>query len=331
MFMSRISSGSQIDTTEISVRGKFRRVPAITLETITVVITGNLIRTGIIKGEAWLDPHQIEDPKRIIEELLRRKAPLDIFQFRQRLPENKLIYQYPYEWESIAAIPLTSFSDWWENRASQVTRKNVRRSAKRGVEVNPVAFDDCLIEAIVRINNDALFRTGRKFWHFGKDFAAVKKDYSAYLDRSEFLGAFYAGELIGFLRLVFQGDVASVMQLLNMTGHYDKRPSNALIAKAVDLCTKKGIKYLIYGQYIYDDNIDNPLTEFKRRNGFEEFLIPAYYVPFTTRGRVAIKLNLHAGLRRLIPKELMNLARTIRGKVTSRRTQILSHENLEKD
>jgi hypothetical protein len=270
-------------------------------------------------------------PERIVEMLRQRRAPLDLFHFRQRLPEVRQNYDYPCEWDDIAAIPLTSFEDWWENRASQVTRKNVRRSAKRGVDVHLVDFDDRLIESIVRVNNDTPFRTGRKFWHFGKAFSDVKKDYSSYLDRSEFFGAFFSGELIGFLRLVYQGEVASIMQLLSMNTHYDKRPSNALVAKAVERGLEKGVKFLVYGQYFFDEDADNPLTEFKRRNGFERILIPTYYVPLTLKGRIAVKMNVHAGIRRMIPKRVIRLARMARAKITGRRKRAVVQDSTQGD
>lgn len=325
--MSKVIGRRGAGTTEISVRGEFCRVPAIDLGTETIAITGRLLRTGFIKGEGWLDPSRVEAPERIIETLRQRKAPLDLFHFRQHLPDVQPKYDYPCEWDDIAAIPLTSFEDWWENRASQVTRKNVRRSDKRGVEVRRVDFDDRLIESIVRVNNDTPFRTGRKFWHYGKDFSAVKKDYSSYLDRSEFLGAFFSGELIGFLRLIYQGEVASIMQLLSMNTHYDKRPSNALVAKAVERGLEKGAKFLVYGQYFFDEDADNPLTEFKRRNGFERILIPTYYVPLTLKGKIAIKLNVHAGLRRLIPKRMIKMAKRARAMVTRSRKEALAQDS----
>lgn len=320
-----------METTEISVRGKFLSVPAIDVDGTIIAIQGKLMRTGFIKGEVWLDPRQVCGPERIIESLRSKKAPLDIFCFRQLLPEFQPKFRYYHEWEDIAAIPLTSFAEWWEKRASQVTRKNIRRSAKRGLTVSLVGFDDRLIEAIVRINNDSPFRTGRKFWHFGKDFDSVKKDYSAYLDRSEFLGAFYEDEMVGFLRLVHQGEVSSVMQLLSMKDHYDKRPSNALIAKAVEICIERGKSFLIYGNYFYDDNIDNPLTEFKRRCGFEKILVPVYYVPFSLRGRIAIKLRLHAGIRRIIPRQLKDFARATRNSIMRRQAQVHTPSHLDKE
>lgn len=309
---------SEIDTlgtTEISVRGVFRRVPALTVNGATVVITGRLLRTGSIKGEGWLDPSQLGAPESILDGLRRSKAKLDLFRFSQHLPDTQPKYEFPRIWDDVAAIPLTDYDDWWEKRASQVTRKNVRRAGRRGVEVRPLDFDDRLIEGIVRINNDTPVRTGRKFWHFGKDFAAVKKDYSSYLDRSEFLGAFAAGEMIGFMRLISMGSVASIMQLLSMNSHFDKRPSNALVAKAVELCIAKGFRYLVYGQYLFDGDANNPLTEFKRRCGFERILIPTYYVPMSFRGGIAVKLGVHAGLRRLVPQEALKTVRLIRAKI----------------
>ena len=323
--------GKSNESTEISIRGIFKKVPAVTLDALTIAITGKLVRTGFIRGEGWLDPSQIEKPEWIIEKLREIKAPLDIFTFHQPLPESQPRYRYPYEWDNIAIIPLISYADWWEHRASQVTRKNVRRSAKRGVDVRSIDFDDQLIKSIVRVNNDAPFRTGRKFWHYGKDFDAVKKDYSSYLDRSEFLGAFHRGELIGFLRLVYQGDVANIMQLLSMKTHYDKRPSNALMAKAVEICTEIGKRYLIYGKYVYDDYTDNPLTEFKRRNGFEKTNIPVYYVPMTLKGRIALRLNIHAGILRLIPKRLRDAGRALRTKLQARHRKQSSDADSESE
>ncbi|MGD0236924.1 MAG: hypothetical protein ABSC55_20625 [Syntrophorhabdales bacterium] len=183
----------------------------------------------------------------------------------------------------------------------QKARKNVRRAGRRGVAVKRIEFSDDLVKGIVAINNETPIRQGRPFWHYGKSFEAVKKDYSDFLDRSEFLGAYYRDELIGFIKLIYMGEIVSVVQLLNKNAHYDKRPANALIAEAVKLCVEKGAGYLVYGQYAYDGNTKGALTEFKRRNGFEQVLIPTYYVPLTLKGRICIKLGLHMGIKRLLP------------------------------
>ena len=78
--------------------------------------------------------------------------------------------------------------------------------------------------------------------------------------------------------------------------HFDKRPANALIAKAVEICEpQRVISHLIYCSYIYNDP-KSSLTEFKRRNGFEKVLLPRYYIPLTPKGRLALNLGLHRGL-----------------------------------
>ena len=51
-----------------------------------------------------------------------------------------------------------------------------------------------------------------------------------------FLGAYYENELVGFIRLIYVGKEASIIQVLSKMKHYDKRPTNALISKAVEIC-----------------------------------------------------------------------------------------------
>ena len=89
-----------------------------------------------------------------------------------------------------------------------------------------------------------------------------------------------------------------------MMKHFDKRPANALIAKAVEICEQKGVSHLVYYNYVYND-ATHALTEFKRRNGFEKLLIPRYYIPLTVRGRAAMALGLHRGFVQSVPKPLL--------------------------
>ena len=84
---------------------------------------------------------------------------------------------------------------------------------------------------------------------------------------------------------------ANIVQILSMIKHYDKRPANALIAKAVEICAQKEVSHMIYYNYIYNDP-KSSLTEFKRRNGFEKVLLPRYYVPTDSpRERIALRLG----------------------------------------
>ena len=92
--------------------------------------------------------------------------------------------------------------EWWEN-LPQESRKNVRRAARRGIVVKIVPFDDDLVNGVHRIYNHTPVRDGRVFWHFGKDFETVRRGLATYLDRSEFIGAYWNEELIGFMKMVY--------------------------------------------------------------------------------------------------------------------------------
>ena len=172
----------------------------------------------------------------------------------------------------------------------------MRRSQKRGVEVSVKEFDDALIRDIVELTKDSPTRQGKRFLHYGKTFEQTKKDQSTHLDRSDFICAYSGNELIGLLKIVYSGSLASVLQFLPKASEQEKRPANALIAKAVEVCEAKGISYLIYGLFNYGNKRHDSLLEFKTRNGFEEFLVPRFYVPLTLRGVIYLKFKLHRGI-----------------------------------
>jgi hypothetical protein len=99
-------------------------------------------------------------------------------------------------------------------------------------------------------------------------------------------------------------------QIISAIKHRDKSPSNALIAKAVDLCERNKLPYLVY-LYWGDDS----LAEFKRRCGFEKVAVPRYFVPLTQRGRLALKLGLHRGWKRLLPDQVKAPLKKLRGRL----------------
>jgi hypothetical protein len=231
-------------------------------------------------------------------------------------------YSYPMKLESVAVARTANFKDWWE-KLPQETRKNVRRSQKRGVVVAVKEFGDEVLRDIVALNNDCPMRQGRPNMHYGKSLEQVKKDYSSFLDRSDLIGAYAGEELIGLVKVVYRGKIASILQCMPNPKHSDKRPANALIAKTVELCEAKGISHLTYGMFHYGNKGDNPLLEFKIRNGFEEMLAPRYYAPLTKWGALCISLNLQQGLLGIVPEKVIHLGIGARAKwydlVTRRR------------
>ena len=303
------------NTATISHKGKWVKVPAALTNGGTVVVTGRWIKVAAIQDEYWAES-ELEDPEsciRSLEEHRSRGFKADIFTFAQKLPNITPKYPYPIEWDNVAAIRLSSFEEWWQ-RLSQETRRNVRTSAKRGVVTRITEFNEGLIRGIMEINNESPIRQARPFHHYGKDFDAVRKDYLSFLERSEFIGAYLQDELIAFMKIVYMGEVAAIMQILSKTRHYDKRAANALIAKAVEHCAKKKCSYLTYIRYRYGKKRKSPLTEFKRRNGFVEIPIPRFYFPLTAKGKISLALKLHRSLVEILPERLIYVLLDLRRK-----------------
>jgi len=260
--------------------------------------------------------NEVGDPEPYVKSLAHcfsSALRADIFTFTQKLPATAPKYPYPMEWESVAAIRVASFREWWDS-LPQESRKNVRRSQKRGVTVQLRVFDDKLIKDIMELNNDSKLRQGKPYSYYGRTFEETKKGYSSFLDRTEFICAYFGEELIGLLKLVYRGEIAAILTFLPKASHSDKRPANALLAKAVELCESKGISHLTYGMYNYGNKGHSPLREFKVRNGFEEMLVPRYYVPLTIKGKLCMKLKLHRGLVGILPRSVISLRAITRAK-----------------
>jgi hypothetical protein len=298
---------------EISVKGKWMTVPVVRVNDHNVVASGKWIKVAAVHDEAWME-REVEQPSGIIQRLQNSEDfAADVFTFAQKLPETAPRYSYPIEWDSIAAIRTTSFAAWWD-KLPQEARKNSRRAAKRGVVMTVRTFDDDLVGQIVQLNNDSPLKQGSPFTHFGKPFELVKKDHCGFEERSDFICAWVGDELVGFLKLVYCGEVGAILQLTTKGSHYDKRPANALVTRAVELCEEKRLSFMTYGKYRYGNQENTSLMEFKSRNGFEEIMVPRYYVPLTLKGKMVMRLGLHRDLVGVLPRPVIALGRRARSK-----------------
>jgi hypothetical protein len=304
------------------VRGKAVSVPSAQVYGRTITTSGKWLKLAVVQDEELVEGETIKEPEAFVTQLKGTGLKADIFTFAQKLSDPTPKFRYHQEWENLAIIPITTFSDWWEKRVESSVRRAVRKASKSGVVAELAELDDQFVQGIVKINNESPIRQGRTFWHFRKNFEEVKRENSTYQGRNAFLGAYYQNELIGFIRIIFADRVASIVQLLSMMKHYDKRPANSLIAKAVEICEKKGISHLMYCNYVYNDP-KSSLTEFKRRNGFEQVLVPRYYLPLTLKGKMALRLGLHRGLKGLIPKPLIIQLLRIRNHWYERKLKIV--------
>jgi hypothetical protein len=297
-----------LKTIEVSISGKWKKAPCVDFAGKTLVVMGNRVRVASVHEEDWLET-ELGDPENCVNELRRQRERglrIDVVTFAQKIPNTTPQYSYPMEPESIAAARIPSFRQWWES-LPQETRKNVRRSQKRGVEIRHVEFGDEIVRAIMAINNESEIRQGRRFPHYGKSFDQVRKDYASFLERSDMFGAYYGTELIGVLKLVYRGEIASILQLLVKLTHQDKRPANALMTKAVELCAAGGITHLTYGRFSYGNKGHSSLIEFKTRHGFREVFVPRYYVPLTALGALYTKLRLYRGLLGFLPASFIKV------------------------
>lgn len=267
-------------------------------------ISGKIPRM-VKPAEEWFE--DVEDPERLINSLLKHTDRPDILTFWQRLPDTSPSYSYYMEPDSIAALPIKSYSFWWEKQIDSAARNKARKAHKKGVVIRLADFDDQFVEGITAIFNETPIRQGRPFLHYGKNFETVKRQFSRFLFREEILAAYLGDELIGFIMLANAGKYAVLGQILSKMARRDLAPTNALLASAVERCAEKEIPYLAYAQWL-----DDGLGDFKRNNGFQRFDLPRYYVPLTQKGRLLLKLGLHRGWKQAVPKQIKGTLKQVR-------------------
>jgi hypothetical protein len=293
-------------TKDSLVKGKPARIECLEIAGQTYSLSRGLPTILRLEDE-WYD--DVQDPEAVIAALRASCTGTDIFSFWQRLPEVKPRFDFHMEWESIAALPVTSFDHWWSRQIKSRTRNLIRKTEKSGVEVREVRYDEAFVRGMTDIFNETPVRQGRRFWHYGKSFATVKEQFSRYLFREDLIGAYYRGELIGLVMLGNAGRYAVTGQIISKIEHRDKATNNALIAKAVEICERKSLPYLVYWHWG-----EGSLAEFKRRCGFEEIRLPRYYVPLTEKGKLMLRLGLHRGWRQLLPRPIRDRLKSLRGR-----------------
>jgi hypothetical protein len=278
----------------------------------SIRVSGRLLRTARLDAEKFLFLES--DPAQTIAALRQSHKRIDLFTFQQRLPDHTPKYSYPLEWDNFAAIPLTTFDQWWNQQLGFKARNKAKQAGKKGVIVRQVPFDRALTTGICEIYNECPVRQGRPFRHYGKDQETVHREAATYLDRSLFLGAFSQDKLIGFIKMVIDetGTQAGLMNIVALISQRDKAPANALVAEAVRECTARGIRFLTYANFAYGKKQSDSLSDFKERNGFVRMDVPRYYVSLTPLGAMALRLGLHQRLSERVPESVAVRVRELR-------------------
>jgi hypothetical protein len=271
---------------------------------------GTLIRTAFLEGEGFAF---FDDPAAAVE-ALRKSRRFDLLTFKQRVSDGSPKYDYPMEMDNMAVINVSTYDDWFTKQINFKVRNKVRKSEKSGVSVREVPFDDDLLRGIQGVYNSMPVRQGKRFKHYGLDLETLRRMKSTWSDRAVFIGAFFEGSMIGFIKLVAdeRWSQAGMMHISSMSQHWDKAPANALVAQAVRSCVERGIPHLCYDNFAYGKKEESSLADFKRHNGFQKVDVPRYYVPLTLAGHMAIRLGLHRGLLEWVPEPVGATYRKIR-------------------
>jgi hypothetical protein len=286
------------------VKGQPARIDCLDIDGQTFSISRGPANVVSLEDEWYED---VRDPQAVITSLREQRAvSADIFTFWQRLPDIEPRYAFQREWEAIAVLE-ANYDRWFNQVIKSRVRNQIRKAEKEGIVVRETAYDDDFVRGMTAIFNEAPVRQGRRFWHYGKDFDTVKRQFSRYIHREHMLGAYFNGEMIGFIMLGNAGSFGITGQIISSVKHRDKGTNNALIAKAVEVCEQAGLQHLVYLFWSEDS-----LSEFKRRCGFERTLVPRYYVPLTLRGEMALKAGAHKGWKAMVPAGLKSSLKRFR-------------------
>ncbi|HSQ48535.1 MAG TPA: hypothetical protein VLL96_02500, partial [Candidatus Deferrimicrobiaceae bacterium] len=197
--------------------------------------------------------------------------------------------------DNVGLLEIKDYNSWLQ-AIGKKTRNMVRKAEKIGVNVEVVEPSEKLAEGIWKIYNETPIRQERAFTHYGESLATVKGNMYA-AKNNTFIAAYFEGELVGFIQILYGNQIAIVSNILSLQKHWDKALNNAMLSKAVEVCATKGERWLLYGRIGNHPSLD----KFKENNGFVKVPIIRYYVPLTYRGKLAIKLGVHRDFKDSLP------------------------------
>lgn len=276
-------------------------------------VEGKLVRVVSVEGEGY---KFLDDPEAMLAVLRKQESGFDLFTFIPPIVAAGAKYPFGMVWDNMAALPITTFDDWWNQQIGFKARNKAKQAAKKGLIIREVPFDDILARGIWEIYNECPVRQGRRFPHYGKSLESVRKMSATFPESSIFIGAFEGDKLIGFIKLVMDDNrtQAGMMHILSMIKHRDKAPTNGLVLQAVRSCAERGIKHLVYSNFAYGNKLQSTLSDFKERNGFQKVDIPRYYIPLTFWGALAFRMGLHRRFAERVPEPVAARLRELRSR-----------------
>jgi len=211
----------------------------------------------------------------------------------------------PTEWvqedDNVGLLEISTYNNWWQ-AIGKKTRNMVRKAEKAGVKIEVVEPSDKLAEGIWKIYNETPIRQDRAFSHYGAPLSSIIRDMHA-AKNNIYIGAYLGDELVGFIQILFGDNIAIISNILSLQQHWDKALNNALLAKAVEVCSAKNQRWLMYGRIGNHPSLDR----FKDNNGFVKVPIKRIYIALSGKGRLAIKMGIHRDLKDAVPEKIKNL------------------------
>jgi len=263
----------------------------------------------VIRKKAFVRIAKLLEPKEYMHDFVPTKEfiqklgdrPIDIFTFIERKWCNT-IASTSHSWikttDNIALLKVTSYEDWWKNIGKK-TRNMNRKAEKTGITTQVVMPSEELAEGIWKIYNETPIRQERAFPHYGESLPSVKNDVFS-PRKGAFIGAFFENRLVGFIQLLYGDNIAIISQILSLQEFWDKAVNNALLARAVEFCSKNQMPWIMYGRMGNHPSLD----KFKQSNDFKKFSLTRYFIPITRKGQVAVKLGLHNEAKDILPQSI---------------------------
>jgi hypothetical protein len=277
---------------------------------LNLLIEGTFPKILKLKAEYF---EWVEDPHRLVSELEERCIAADLFTFVQKgLIETIPKFEFYYEWDSLAVLPLTTYENWWKNQIKTQERNRVRKSHKTEIDVRLVEFNLELMEKIKDLYDESPIRQGKPFLYYQKSIKDLWDEHHGFPNKSQFIGAFHKGELIGFTKVVHDEKISYIMKLIATIRHRNLAPANALLAKTVEICAGQGVNYLVYSTWCR-----RGLGAFKRNHAFMPVAVPRYFVPLNIRGKIALRLKMHRRITELLPPDWVDFLAEYRNKLNT--------------
>lgn len=235
------------------------------------------------------------------EELIKelRGRHVDIFTFLERkwcCPIIEPSKTWARGEDNIAILNLKNYDEWWKNIGKK-TRNMIRKADKSGIKTQVVEPSDSLAKGMWKIFNETPIRQERAFPHYGVSLKDVENGLQS-AKNCTYVGAYLDDELIGFVQLVQGEKIVVISQILSMQQHRDKAVNNRLIAKAIATIADLHEEWVMYGRMGNHPSLDN----FKFSNSFNKFTLTRYYIPLTSKGKIAVRLGLHRELKDSLPQ-----------------------------